>query len=136
MTTTPGRRWSFSLRTLFVLVTVAGLGSYWIVREAGFRRAGHAYEQSLVDYHAEVITAADLYNASLHLYEAETSVPFANREKAAIAHLGRVAKLKKLVDLVYGQGYPAHGHEDELSKAVAEVAGFYAEAEKLASESQ
>ena len=89
----PNRRWfQFSLRTMFVIVTICGTIGYWLAKEAAVARARRAYERAAAGVEAEVATWEDLCQASLDLYRAEASVPLANRARMANEHLERMQR--------------------------------------------
>lgn len=125
------RRWfRWSLRTMFVAVALCGTGVYWMAALAASERARHAYERAHASYEAELTSMPDVCRASLALFQAQEAVPFANRNAAALAHLQRIEQLH--VRAVEG---PAWDY-DIGDAARAEVASFYSEAQRLASESR
>ncbi len=132
----PKRRWfRFSLQTLFIVVAILGTAGYWLARQTAFERARHNYEYSYAAWNAEALAAVEVCKASLRLFEAETAVPFANRKKAADAHLARVEGIRALA---YGDlSEWLMGVSDDASLAAAqarkqEVARYCEEAEQMA----
>jgi hypothetical protein len=57
MISAPSRRWSFTLRTLFVVVTIAALGAAWIAWE--YRTARARYRYLYVDEVSRITSAFD-----------------------------------------------------------------------------
>jgi hypothetical protein len=88
------RRWSFSLRTLFIAVMILGTAGYWIARRAAFERANHAYDRAYAEWQAELILTSELCKTSQALFQAQVDVPFSDRSKAAASYLVRMDKLK------------------------------------------
>jgi hypothetical protein len=128
----PCRRWSFSLRTLFVAVTLCGTVGYWIVMDANVRSAKQALDHATVAWEAEMVTTQDLCEASRRLLHAELNVPFADRPQATTAHLNRMERIKQKTDAyVEGALLDDFAARDKLK---VEVDAYYAEAKRLAPE--
>jgi hypothetical protein len=129
------RRWfRFSLRTMFVAVAILGTAGYWAARQAAFARAQHNYEYAYGAWQAEAILTEEVCKASLHLYNTEVAVPFADRGKAAASHLER---MKWVVELAYGDNSEwLMGVSDDASLAEArarkaKIEDYYAEAKRM-----
>ena len=124
----PNRHWfRFSLRTLFVVVTVAATAGYWITQEFRAWSAARAWQRAADGYEAEVVTTYDLCRASRDLLNAELAVPFARRAVAANAHLARMEALKRKWDDVVCRML-----SDSREREEAEVSGYYDEAKQIA----
>jgi hypothetical protein len=127
------RRWfRFSLRTLLVVVAICGTVGFWVARQIASQRASRAYETAYAKWDAEMITTAGLCRASLELYHAQAAVPFANRQKAAAAHLARVDAVRQ----EYRSLIPVTtwGDLDEPDRVLRELDTLHAEAERLANQ--
>ena len=120
-------RFRFSLRTLFVVLTICGTGGYWLAKQTAYWRASDAYAQAAAAWEADVITTADFCKAAKQLFDAEASMPFADRGKVAAAHLARMEGIRERVNEVIEKGCV----RDPMAKQV-EIDGYYAEAERLA----
>ncbi len=135
MTTTlaPNRRWfRFSLRTLFIVLALAGTVGYWGFRHYAYEQALYEYEAGYAGWQAQTVTTADVCEQSFRLFHAESAVPFANRIAAAQANLDRIEKIKKVVYHIASIGM--FGGTDSPRKIVDEIDRYYADAVRLASE--
>jgi hypothetical protein len=85
--TAPRRRWSFGLRSMFVVVTICSTAGYWLVCRAAFQRQQQHYESIAASWQAEMTPPADVCEASLQLFRTEAAMPLADRRRAAESHL-------------------------------------------------
>lgn len=126
------RRFRFSLRTLFVLVTVLGVVGWWGNRHLTVRAAIEDLGSVQARCEAEVgPTEADVCAASLALLHAEIRLPFSDRSHAAQDHLERVRHAKQRVDYLASCGLSGGG-TPQMQRLQATVDSYYAEARRLA----
>ena len=136
MNRSPRRRccwFAFSLRTLFVVVTLLGtVGylAYGFVRQAFARKADEMFQGMARAFDADTVTLRDVCEASVQLLDAELKVPLADRGKARAAHLQRIETIKRKFDALGVIGM----HGDDWPGLQSEVDAYYAEAKRLASE--
>jgi hypothetical protein len=138
MTVTRGRL-SFSLRTMFVVVTICGAACYWIACYTELQRAQRTYKLVHAEWTSEMRGAIDVCNASLQLFRAEVGVPFSNRHRAAASHLGRIAPIR---EAAYGpasewlMGVAGEASLAEADSRKAEIDRCFNEAQRMASEAR
>ncbi len=134
------RRWlRYSLRTLVVVLTLGGTVGYWLACKADVWRQQREYERLNARWEAELASADEVCEASLRLCRAESAVPFADRHRAASAHLSRVEKVwasryGPLGEWLQGVGTDAELKEAQAGKAV--IDGYVDQAKRMASETK
>jgi hypothetical protein len=122
----------FSLKTLLVVVTVCGTAGYWYAMQTAFWRASEAYERAVAGWNADTILTDDLCKSSVRLFEAEVSVPFSSRSKAAAAHLSRLEGIRERVYWIADNAYL--GGANASTRMRAEIDSYYADAERRIAE--
>ena len=127
----PNRRWfRFSLRTLFVVVTVLSVAGYWGMQKYRARQAEMAWQRAFDKWSVELLSHRDLYLASRRLLTAELAVPFFGHREAADAHLARMEALK--YDWDTGRPVRMFSNLDAADRTEAQIHGYYDEAEQIA----
>jgi hypothetical protein len=98
MSAWPLRRVRFSLRTLFVVLTLAVIPVWWAGTHIAARRAAAAYQEAYAMWEAEMVTADEVSQKSHDLMNAELRVPLADRRAARERHLERVTLVWRKLD--------------------------------------
>jgi hypothetical protein len=83
---------------------------------------------------AQTITAEEACEASLRCFRAEIAVPFADRGVAAASHLERIERVRFIANLEPFQGAADDAAWARVEAYLAKIDGYYAEAQRLASE--
>jgi hypothetical protein len=88
------RRWlQFGLGTVFVIMTVFAILSYWGLCVSRITQAKGEFRETRANYDWSVAEASDVCETSLKLYRAEIATPFSNRQRAAAEHFERVESI-------------------------------------------
>lgn len=132
---TRGRRWfRFSLRTMFVVLTLAAVAAFWLHHLAVRQRAREECDRTFASWDAAVVTSEQACEASLRCFNAEVAVPFADRRKAAASHLARVQRVKVRDYGPYSEWLMGVRNETDLAEAKArkaKIEAYCREAERM-----
>lgn len=131
------RRWTFTLRTLFVVVAICGTAGYWLACHVACQRAQRNYELVYSYWQAELVPAVNLCEESRRLCWAEARVPFADRHRAAAEHLERMENVWLSAYGLASEWMMGVRDDADLAgtkKRRSEIERCYHEAQRLAAE--
>ena len=121
----------FSVLSIFGIVTVAAIASYWLAAHRRNATAEDEYLRTKAGFSAGMKTKEDIYRTSVEWLNAGLAIPFCDRRKLYGDHLARMTALEEWFQGEVRLAMDPSGRKEAQLEA-EEATGWRKEAEKWA----